>query len=68
MCVSALVLSKGTTFCYAGLAGVVMRGRYAGITLRNLISIKKTKKKIQIMQNKCIRFCLKLDKAYHLFD
>ena len=28
-----------------------------------LISIKKkTKKKIQIMQNKCIRFCLKLEK------
>ena len=27
---------------------------------------KKTKKKIQIMQNKCIRFCLKLDKMHHI--
>ena len=36
MCVSALVLSKGITFCYAGLAGVVMWGRYAGLTLPNL--------------------------------
>ena len=35
MCVSALFLSKGITFCYAGLAGVVMRGRYAVLTLPN---------------------------------
>ena len=27
---------------------------------------KKTKKKIQIMQNKCIRFCLTLDKMHHI--
>ena len=27
----------------------------------------KTKKKIQIMQNKCIRFRLKLDKMHHVF-
>ena len=27
-----------------------------------LISLKKTKKKIQVIQNKCIRFCLRLDK------
>ena len=27
---------------------------------------KKTKKKIQIMQNKCIRFCLRLDKMQHI--
>ena len=26
---------------------------------------KKTKKKIQIMQNKCIRFCPRLDKMQH---
>ena len=26
---------------------------------------EKTKKKIQIMENKCIRFCLRLDKMYH---
>ena len=35
MCVLALVLFKGITFCYAGLTGVVMQGRYAGLTLRN---------------------------------
>ena len=29
---------------------------------------EKTKKKIQIMQNKCIRFCLKLDKMHHISD
>ena len=27
---------------------------------------EKTKKKKQIMQNKCIRFCLKLDKMHHI--
>ena len=27
---------------------------------------EKTKKKTQIMQNKSIRFCLKLDKMYHI--
>ena len=27
---------------------------------------EKTKKKIQIMQNKCIRFCLRLDKMQHI--
>ena len=27
---------------------------------------KKTKEKIQIMQNKCIRFCLRLDKMQHI--
>ena len=27
---------------------------------------KKTKKKIQIMHNKCIRFCLRLDKMQHI--
>ena len=26
----------------------------------------KTKKNIQIMQNKCIRFCLRLDKMHHI--
>ena len=26
----------------------------------------KLKRKLQIMQNKCIRFCLKLDKMHHL--
>ena len=29
---------------------------------------EKTKKKIQIMQNKCIRFCLRLDKMQHISD
>ena len=29
---------------------------------------EKTKKKIQIMQNKCIRFCLRLDKMDHITD
>ena len=29
---------------------------------------EKTKKKIQIMQNKCIRFCLRLDKIHHIFE
>ena len=29
---------------------------------------KKTKKKIQIMQNICIRFCLRLDKMHHISD
>ena len=29
---------------------------------------EKLKKKIQIAQNKCIRFCLKLDKRYHIFS
>ena len=38
MCVSSLILSKGITFCYAGLAGVVMRGRYMGLTLPNLLT------------------------------
>ena len=27
---------------------------------------KKTKKKIQIKQNKCLRLCLRLDKMYHI--
>ena len=27
---------------------------------------EKTKKKIQIMQNECIRFCLKLDEMRHI--
>ena len=36
MCFSALILSKGITFSYVGLAGVVMRGRYTGLTLPNL--------------------------------
>ena len=29
---------------------------------------EKPKKKIQIMQNKCIRFCLKLDKMHHISE
>ena len=29
---------------------------------------EKTKKKIQIMQNKCIRFCFKLDKMHHISE
>ena len=29
-------------------------------------SYQKTKKKIQIMQNKCIRFCVRLDKMQHI--
>ena len=29
---------------------------------------EKTKNKIQIMKNECIRFCLKLDKMYHISD
>ena len=28
----------------------------------------KLKKKLQIMQNKCIRFCLKLDKMHHISE
>ena len=28
---------------------------------------KKTEKKVQIMQNKCMRFCLRLDKIHHIF-
>ena len=27
---------------------------------------KKTKKKIKIMQNKCMRLCLRLDKTQHI--
>ena len=38
MCVSVLILSKQITFSYVGLAGVAMRGRYAGLTLPNLLS------------------------------
>ena len=29
---------------------------------------EKTKKKIQIMQDKCIRFCLRLDKVHHISE
>ena len=29
---------------------------------------EKTKKKIQIRQNKCIRFCLRLDKMHHISE
>ena len=29
---------------------------------------EKTKKKIQIMQNKCIRFCLRLEKMHHISE
>ena len=29
---------------------------------------EKTKKKIEIMQNKCIRFCLRLDKMHHVSE
>ena len=29
---------------------------------------EKTKKKIQIMQSKCIRFCVRLDKMHHISD
>ena len=35
MRVSALILSKGITFPYAGVAWIVMRGRYAELTLPN---------------------------------
>ena len=35
MCVLALILPEGITIPYAGLAGVAMRGRYAGLTLPN---------------------------------
>ena len=28
----------------------------------------KTKKKMQLMQNKCIHFCLKLDKMHHISE
>ena len=35
MCVSALILSKGIIFSYAGLAGVFMQGRYVRLTLLN---------------------------------
>ena len=34
-CQLASILSKGITFSYAGLAGVVMRHRFAGLTLPN---------------------------------
>ena len=30
--------------------------------------IEKMKKKIQIIQNKCIRFCLRLDKLHHISE
>ena len=40
MCVSALILSKGITFSYVGPAGVVMQGRYAGLTLPNQKNLK----------------------------
>ena len=29
---------------------------------------EKTKKKIQIMQNKCVRFCLRLNKMHHISE
>ena len=29
---------------------------------------EKTKKEMQIMQNKCMRFCLKLDKMHNIFE
>ena len=29
---------------------------------------EKTKKKTQIIQNKCIRFCLRLDKMHHISE
>ena len=29
---------------------------------------EKAKKKIQIMQSKCIRFCLRLNKMYHISE
>ena len=29
---------------------------------------EKTKTKIQIMQNKCIRFCLRLNKMHHISE
>ena len=35
---------------------------------RHLNLNEKTKKKIQIMQNKCIRFCLKLDKMHNISE
>ena len=37
---------------------------YACLAWFNLNEIMK--KKIQVMQNKCIRFCLKLDKMHHI--
>ena len=39
---------------------------YAYATWYPNLDKKKTKKKIQIMQNRCIRFCLKLDKIQHI--
>ena len=33
-----------------------------------LILLKKKKKKIQVLQNKCIRFCLRLDKVHHISE
>ena len=35
---------------------------------RNLTEKKRKKKKIQIIQNKCIRFYLKLDKMHHISE
>ena len=32
------------------------------------ISMKTTKEKIQTIQNKCISFCLKLDKMHHISE
>ena len=46
-----------------------MRARQGDVRTANGIkSYQKTKKKIQIMQNKCIRFCLRLDKMHHIPD
>ena len=37
-----------------------------GLIKKVIVKTSERKKKIQIMQNNCIRFCLKLDKMHHV--
>ena len=39
MCVPALIVTKGITFSYAELEGLVMWDRYAGLTLPNHLPV-----------------------------
>ena len=44
------------------------KNRFLSPELRRMLCNARAKKKIQIMQNKCIRFCLRLDIMHHISD
>ena len=50
------------------LCNVLIQSHFDYTCAWTLILLKEMKKKIQIMQNKCIRFCLRLNKMHHICE